>query len=52
MEVSIIITIILVSGLICERILKHCKSSKCCGNSEIIFDQSASAPEFPTLLKK
>lgn len=52
MEVSIIITLILATGLVLERILKHCKSSKCCGNSEIVFDQTASAPEFPTLLKK
>jgi hypothetical protein len=39
-----IISIILISGLICERILKHFKKSKCCGYS-VEFDTNASAPD-------
>jgi len=44
MEVFSIISIILISGLICERILKHFKKSKCCGYS-VEFDTNASAPD-------
>lgn len=51
MEVSIIITLILASGLVIERLIKHVHKSKCC-NSEIEFNDKASAPEFSTLLKK
>jgi len=44
MEITIIISILLVSGLVIERIIKHCKKSQCFG-SEIEFDTSASAPD-------
>lgn len=44
MEITLIISILLVSGLVLERLMKHCKKSKCLGN-EIEFDTSASAPD-------
>jgi len=40
-----IISIILISGLIFERIIKHIKRSSCCSSS-FEFDTSASAPDF------
>lgn len=49
MEITLIISILLVSGLVIERIMKHCKKSKCFG-SEIEFEQgypSASASSAP-----
>ena len=48
MEITIIISILLVSGLVIERIMKHCKKSKCLGN-EIEFDTDASAPDLNIL---
>lgn len=51
MDVLIIITIVIISCIAIERIMKHIKKSKCC-NSEIIFDTNASAPDFINLLKK
>jgi hypothetical protein len=44
-----IIIIILTLTLSIERIFKHVKKSKCCGNSEVEFDQEASAPNFPNM---
>ena len=44
MEITLIISILLVSGLVIERIMKHCKKSKCFGN-EVEFDTDASAPD-------
>lgn len=44
MEVFSIISIILINGLICERIIKHFKKSKCCGNI-VEFDTNASASD-------
>lgn len=46
-----IILIILLSGLILERVLKHFKKSRCCG-SEVEFDTNASVGNFHNLLKK
>lgn len=51
MEVLTIISIIIISCIALERILKHIKKSKCC-NSEIIFDTTVSTPDFSNLLKK
>jgi hypothetical protein len=48
MEAASIITIIMLSGLFIERILKHFKSSKCCG-SEVEFNENASVPDFSKL---
>jgi len=48
MEITLIISILLVSGLVIERIIKHCKKSKCLGN-EIEFDTDASAPDLNVL---
>jgi hypothetical protein len=42
--VEFIIMIIVCSGLVIERIMKHCKKSKCFG-SEIEFNENASAPD-------
>jgi len=44
MEITLIISILLVSGLVLERIMKHMKKSKCCG-SEVEFNENASAPD-------
>ena len=48
MEVFSIISIILISGLICERIIKHFKKSKCCGYS-VEFDTNASVPDYENI---
>jgi len=45
MEAATIITIIMVSGLLIERVLKHFKKSKCCGG-EVEFNENASVPDF------
>lgn len=39
------IVIILMVGLVFERILKHFKKSSCCGSS-VEFDTEASVPDF------
>jgi len=39
-----IISIILISGLIVERIMKHFKKSSCCG-SNVEFNENASVPD-------
>jgi len=44
-----IISIILISGLIVERIMKHFKKSKCCGSS-VEFNENASAPNFSEII--
>jgi len=44
--ITIIIILVITITIGIERIFKHCKKSKCCGNSEIEFDQSTSAPDF------
>jgi len=49
MEVFSIISIILISGLILERIIKHFKKSNCCGSS-VEFDTTASAPDFSQIV--
>lgn len=45
MDPSSILTIILLSFIGIERIIKHIKKSKCC-NSEVEFDTNVSAPNF------
>lgn len=40
MDVTIIVSIIMVSGLVIERILKHVKKSKCLGG-EIEYNDSS-----------
>jgi len=51
MEPTSIVSIVLILGLVFERILKHFKKSKCCG-SEVEFNQDASAPDLTNLIKK
>lgn len=51
MEVASIISILLMAGLVIERILKHFKKSKCCG-SEVEFDNTTSVADLTNLLKK
>ena len=46
MEPTIILILVITITIGIERIFKHCKKSKCCGNSEIEFDTNASAPDF------
>jgi hypothetical protein len=40
-----IISIILVCGLVVERIFKHFKKSSCCYGSTIEFNENASVPD-------
>jgi hypothetical protein len=47
MDVTLIISIIMVSGLVIERILKHVKKSKCLGG-EIEYNDS-SVPDMSIL---
>ncbi len=49
MEITLIISILLVSGLVLERLMKHCKKSKCFG-SEVEFDTNASVPNLTRLM--
>lgn len=51
MEPVSVITIIMLAGLIFERVLKHFKSSKCCG-ADIQFNENASVPDLNSLLPK
>jgi uncharacterized protein (DUF983 family) len=51
MEPGSIVSIILIVGLIFERILKHIKKSKCCGN-EMEFNTEASVPDLQSILRK
>lgn len=48
MEPFLIITLVLVSGLVFERVLKHFKKSSCCG-STVEFNENASAPDLTKL---
>ena len=50
-EPASIISIVLILGLVFERILKHFKKSKCCGN-EVEFDNSASVADLQSILRK
>jgi hypothetical protein len=50
-EPASIISIILICGLVVERILKHFKKSSCCGN-EMEFSENASAPDLQSILRK
>jgi hypothetical protein len=45
------VSVILILGLVVERILKHFKKSKCCGN-EMEFNSEASAPDLQSILRK
>jgi hypothetical protein len=49
MEVFSIISIILISGLILERIMKHIRKSTCFGSS-VEFNENASAPDFSQIV--
>lgn len=53
MEPILIISLVLTCGLVFERIMKHIKSSSCCGSS-IEFNQNASVPDLTNIpiLKK
>lgn len=51
MDPTSIVSIVLILGLVFERILKHFKKSKCCGN-EVEFNQDASAPDLQSILRK
>lgn len=44
MEPFSIISLILICGLVFERVLKHFKKSTCCG-STIEFNENASVPD-------
>lgn len=48
MEAFSIISLILVCGLVVERIFKHFKKSTCCG-STIEFNENASVPDLTKL---
>lgn len=48
MEPFSIISLILVCGLVVERIFKHFKKSTCCG-STIEFNENASVPDLTKL---
>lgn len=48
MEPFSIISLILVCGLVIERIFKHFKKSSCCG-STIEFNENASVPDLTKL---
>lgn len=48
MEPILIISLVLVCGLVFERVLKHFNKSKCCG-SEIEFNQNASVPDLTNI---
>ena len=50
METSNIVVIILIAGLVLERILKHFKKSTCMGSS-VEFNQDASAPSLTDIKK-
>lgn len=50
-EPASIISIILICGLVLERILKHFKKSSCCG-SEMEFSENTSAPDLQSILRK
>jgi len=50
-EPATIISILLMAGLVIERILKHFKKSKCCG-SEMEFNNEASVPDLQSILTK
>ena len=43
--------LILVIGLIIERILKHFKKSTCCGNSSVEFNEDVETPKYPDISK-
>lgn len=45
MDPASIVSIILMAGLVIERILKHFKKSSCCGSS-VEFDTETSVPDF------
>jgi len=51
MDPGSIVSIVLILGLVIERILKHFKKSKCCG-SEMEFNNEASVPDIQSILKK
>lgn len=51
MEVSNIIGVILICGLVLERLMKHIKKSKCLGN-EMEFNNDASVPDLTGLIRK
>ena len=51
MEPGSIVSIILIVGLVFERVLKHFKKSRCCGN-EMEFNNEASVPDLQSILKK
>lgn len=51
MEPFSIISLVLIIGLVIERILKHFKKSSCCGNS-VEFDTNASVPDLTKLQVK
>ena len=44
MEPFSIISLVLIVGLVTERILKHFKKSSCCGSS-VEFNENASVPD-------
>ena len=44
MEPFSIISLILIGGLVVERVLKHFKKSTCCGSS-VEFNSDASVPD-------
>ena len=46
--ISGIIVLVMVCGLVVERILKHFKKSTCCGSS-VEFDEKASVPNLSEL---
>lgn len=50
-EPASIISIILICGLVVERVLKHFKKSTCCGSS-MEFNNEASVPDLTSLIKK
>lgn len=50
MEITSIVTIILVSGLVVERILKHFKKSKCI-TGEVEFNNDVQVPDLTGLIK-
>lgn len=51
MDPGSIVSIILIVGLVFERVLKHFKKSKCCGG-EMEFNSEASVPDLQNILRK